>query len=134
LIVIDTNVVAYLFLQSDRSDQAERVLLRDSQWAAPLLWRSEMRNVLTNYVRNKVLTLGDAQQIIEEAISFMHNREYEVGSLQVLSLAASSACSAYDCEFVALAQALETPLITVDRQIIKQFPAIATSLEDFASD
>ena len=133
MIVVDTNVIAYLYLHSAHSDLSEKALVKDPQWAAPLLWRSELRSVLTKYLRNRIISLGVAQQIMEEAENRMRDGEYEVSSLQVLSLAALSACSAYDCEFVALARALNGPLVTVDRQVIAQFPAIAISLEDFTA-
>lgn len=38
-----------------------------------------------------------------------------------------SGCSPYDCEFVALAQDLEVPLVTNDLQIHKAFQTIAVS-------
>ena len=131
MIVVDTNIIGYLYLTSDRSMQAEQALVKDQQWAAPLLWRSELRNVLALYIRRQILSLAEAQQVMDEAISLMQNQEYEVNSLHVLRLVASSTCSAYDCEFVALAQDLDVRLVTVDRQILDQFPAIAVSLEAF---
>ena len=131
MIVVDTNIIGYLYLTSDRSMQAEQALVKDRQWAAPLLWRSELRNVLALYIRKQILSLAEAQQIMGEAISLMQNQEYDVKSLHVLRLVASSTCSAYDCEFVALAQDLDVRLVTVDRQILDQFPAIAVSLEAF---
>lgn len=133
MIVVDTNIIGYLYLSSERSTQAEMALFRDSEWAAPILWRSELRNVLSRYVRNKMLSLEDAIQIMDNASDMMWDREYEVSSQQVLGLAAVSTCSAYDCEFVVLAQALEAPLVTVDRQILEQFSAVAISLEDFVA-
>ena len=131
MIVVDTNIIGYLYLTSDRSMQAEQALVKDRQWAAPLLWRSELRNVLALYIRKQILSLAEAQQVMGEAISLMQNQEYDVKSLHVLRLVASSTCSAYDCEFVALAQDLDVRLVTVDRQILDQFPAIAVSLEAF---
>ena len=133
MIVVDTNIIAYLYLHSAHSDLAEKALVKDPEWSAPLLWRSELRSVLAKYLRNRVISLGDAQQIMAEAENRMREGEYDVRSHQVLMLAASSACSGYDCEFVALAQALNAPLVTVDRQTIRQFPALAVSLEDFVS-
>ena len=131
MIVVDTNIIGYLYLTSDRSMQAGQALVKDRQWAAPLLWRSELRNVLALYIRKQILSLAEAQQVMGEAISLMQNQEYDVKSLHVLRLVASSTCSAYDCEFVALAQDLDVRLVTVDRQILDQFPAIAVSLEAF---
>src|ERR1700730_11029807 len=55
LIVVDTNVVAYLYLSSDHTAAAEETLRKDPEWVAPLLWRSEMRNILALYVRQRLL-------------------------------------------------------------------------------
>ena len=131
MIVVDTNVIGYLFLTSDRSASAERALQRDRDWAAPLLWRSELRNVLALYVRKAWIELGQALQIMESAASLMRGGEYDVPSGEVLRLAEESGCTAYDCEFVALAGDLRVPLVTVDRQLLDAFPRLAVPLEDF---
>ena len=122
MIVVDTNIIGYLYLSSEYSVQAEQALLKDSEWAAPVLWRSEFRNVLAHYIRKNILSLKDAGHIMEEATLLMHGREYETTSLQVLQLAAESICSAYDCEFIALARDLNVPLVTLDKQLLNQFP------------
>ncbi|MFN2227864.1 MAG: type II toxin-antitoxin system VapC family toxin [Anaerolineae bacterium] len=131
MIVVDTNVIAYLYLASPHAAEAEEALRQDPEWAVPILWRSEFRNVLAHYLRKDLLTLEDAYQILAEAASLMHRREYRVASLPVLDLVTSSTCSAYDSEFVALAQDLEVPLVTTDRQILGQFPQVAISLDAF---
>jgi predicted nucleic acid-binding protein len=129
MIVVDTNIIAYLYLESGRSAQVEQLLETDTQWSAPLLWRSEFRNVLALYIRKNHLSLEEAQEIIREALKLMKGREYEIASFQVMELVASSKCSAYDCEFVALAEDLGIPLVTVDKKILKEFPQIAVSLD-----
>jgi len=131
MIVVDTNIIGYLFLTSSKSTLTEQALQKDSLWAAPLLWRSEMRNVLALYIRNGHLSLADAQQIMKEATDLMQSQEYEVTSNQVLELVNISTCSAYDCEYVALARDLNVSLLSVDRQILKNFPDTALSLETF---
>lgn len=131
MIVVDTNLIGYLYLTSEHSRQAELVLRKDPFWSAPLLWRRDFRNVLASYLRRKLLGLEEAQQIMTEAMDFMRAREYEVTSHQVLSLAAASNCSAYACEFVALAKDLKVPLVSQDKLILDQFPEVAVSLETF---
>jgi len=131
MIVVDTNIISYLYLTGERSEQAEKALLKDAEWVAPVLWRSEFRNVLASYLRGKKLSLTDALRIMEEATAMMQGGEYEVSSHEVLQLAEESGCSAYDCEFVALARDLGVPLITVDKQILRQFPSEAIALETF---
>ena len=64
---------------------------------------------------------------------WLNRYEYSVLSTHVLTLAARSGCSAYDCEFVALAQDLEVPLVTSDRQILKAFPTMAVSPSVFTT-
>jgi predicted nucleic acid-binding protein len=132
VIVVDTNVIAYLFIQGDRTTQAEKVLRGDAEWAAPYLWCSEFRSVLALYIRKGQLSLADAQLIAQEAEALMRGREYEVSSVQVLNLVANSTLSTYDCEYVALAQDLGVPLVTSDQKLLRAFPATAITMETFA--
>ena len=131
MIAVDSNIIGYLYLTGARSGQVEQLLHKDAHWAAPLLWRSEFRNVLALYLRKRLLSLDAAREIMDEALNLMLGWEYEVASSQVLSLAAQSSCSAYDCEFVALAQDLGVTLVTVDKQITEQFPRVAVSLDQY---
>jgi predicted nucleic acid-binding protein len=131
MIVVDTNVIGYLFLSSKRSSLSERALKRDSEWAAPIIWRSELRNVLVLYMRKNIFRLDHAQDIMNGALELMRGREYEVSSYEVLRLASESKCSAYDCEFIAVANNLKVRLITVDNQLLREFPEVAVSLTEF---
>ena len=131
MIVVDTNVLAYLFLQGTNTMEAEGVLKQDSEWAAPYLWRSEFRNILSTYLRNGHLALGDAKSIISDAEKLMARREFEVESVKVLDLAYRSGCRAYDCEFIVLAEDLGVPFVTSDRKLVRSFPGTAISMADF---
>ena len=131
MIVTDTNLIVYLYVKGQRTNQAEAVLQQDPAWAAPLLWRSEFRNVLLGLVRRKEFNFNDILEIVSQAEQEMKDREYTVVSLKVLQLAEQSGCSAYDCEFVSLAMDLKVPLVTVDRQILRAFPKIAVTPENF---
>ena len=130
MIVVDTNVIAALYLTSDFTVHAESLILQDVDWAAPLLWRSEMRNTLAKYLRAGLMSLEQIYQIQHEAEDLMTGNEYQANSLAVLKLADTSQCSAYDCEFVALAQHLNVKLITQDKQILAQFPQDTIALKD----
>ena len=128
MIVVDSNILAYLYLPSELSEQAEQLLAKEPHWAAPVLWRSELRNVLALYIRKEMLTLEQAYAIQTEAEALLNGAEYEVPSLDVLRLVESSECSAYDCEFVALANRLNVKLVTADKKILKEFPGVAMTL------
>jgi len=131
VIVIDTNILAYFFFKGEHTAQAEAARRQDSMWAAPRLWRSEFRNVLAQYLRRQLITLDDAYEIMSRATRMIEDQEYDVSSVYVLDLIAESTCTAYDCEFVALARDLELSLLTSDRKILNQFPNIAISLDAF---
>lgn len=133
MIVVDTNIIAYLLIPSDRTEQAAQALRQDPEWSAPLLWRSELRNALAQYIRRESLSLEDALRIVEHAEALMAGGEHTVPSVEVLRLASTSGCTAYDCEFVALARDLDVPLVTVDRQVLAKFPETAIELGDYVS-
>jgi predicted nucleic acid-binding protein len=122
MIVVDSNILAHLYLPTAHTERAESLLGLDSDWAAPILWRSEFRNILTGYLRRKLLTFNHAIEIQREAESLLLGAEYEIESERVLALARDSTCSAYDCEFVALAMKLNSKLVTMDRALLRAFP------------
>jgi predicted nucleic acid-binding protein len=132
VIVVDTNVLVYLYVEGQGTEHAEAVLRRDPRWAAPLLWRSEFRNALAGLVRRRALALGDALRLANDAERWMAGREFSVVSNHVLELAARSGCSAYDCEFVALAEDLGVPVVTSDGQVLAAFQVRAVALGEFA--
>lgn len=133
MIVVDTNVLVYLYVAGERTGEVEAVLVRDALWAAPVLWRSEFRNTLAGLVRRRALDLPGALAIAVTAERQMAGREYTVVSDHVLRLAVGSGCSAYDCEFVALAEDLGTRLVTVDRAVLGAFPSRAITPAAFAA-
>lgn len=131
MIVVDTNLLVYFYLSSEQSKPADKAFLKDPNWVAPLLWRSEFLNVLTSCLRKGLVSFETAVEISGEAELLMEGGEYSVSSLDVLRLAGQVRCSAYDCEFVALARELNIPLVTTDQQILSDFPETAVSLEEF---
>jgi predicted nucleic acid-binding protein len=128
VIVVDTNVLACLYLPTSYTAHAEALLQRDPEWAAPILWRSELRNILAGYLRRRTLSFEAAGAIQAEAEGLLAGNEHMVDSLRVLELVRDSDCSAYDCEFVALAMRLGTKLITMDAKLLRAFPEQAVAL------
>ena len=128
MIVVDSNVLAYLYLPGEYSTAAEALLEQDSDWAAPILWRSEFRNILAGYLRRKAITFEQANGLQREAESLLEGAEFELESHTVLELVRDSDCSAYDCEFIALAMKLDTTLVTMDKKLLRAFPKRAIAL------
>ena len=128
MIVVDTNVLACLYLPTDYTAGAEALFERDPDWVAPLLWRSEFRNILAGYMRRRTLSFEQVRKAQSEAESLLSGSEYEVESRHVLDLLRDCDCSAYDCEFVALAITLEVKLVTMDTKVLRAFPKHAIGL------
>lgn len=128
MIVVDTNVIAYFLMPYDYSPQAEALFKRDPQWAAPILWRSEFRNLLAGELRRGTFTYDEVLRIQMEAESMLAGHEHEVDSRRVHELVRDSNCSAYDCEFVALAGRLGVKVVTMDAKLLKAFPKVTAAL------
>ena len=131
MIVVDTNIIAYLYLQNEYTTLAENLLLKNPDWHVPVLWRSELRSVLSKYLRSNLLKFDEVFNIQKDAESLLMGKEYEIDSYSVLRLVENSECSAYDCEFVALAKSLNTKLVSMDKKVLGSFKDIAISLIDF---
>jgi predicted nucleic acid-binding protein len=132
VIVVDTSVLVDLWVQGPRTPIAEAVHRRDPEWAAPALWRSEFRNALAALVQHRAIALDVALHLVVQAERAMAGREYTIVSHRILTLAARSGCSANDCEFVALAQEVQRPLVTTDAEVLRAFPRVAVRPETFA--
>ena len=128
MIVVDTNILAYLYLPTEHTQKVEALLANDPEWIAPTLWRSEFRNILALYLRKNLLTFDQALSIQSEAEALLQDNEFVVNSLDILQLVQNSECSAYDCEFVALAQNMNVQMITMDKKVLKNFPETASPL------
>ncbi len=131
MIVPDTNIIAFCVLHSAQTDKAVEVRRKDPEWAVPILWRSEFRNLLATAMRTRVMELDDAVLAFSVATRMIDRNEKKIDERRVLELAESSGCTAYDCEFVSLAERLSVPLVTTDKKVLAAFPSIAVSMDDF---
>jgi predicted nucleic acid-binding protein len=84
--------------------------------------------VLANYLRKRLLTFDQALAIQNEAEALLQDNEFIVNSHDILQLVQNSECSAYDCEFIALAQNMNIQMITMDKKVLKYFPETAKPL------
>lgn len=125
MIVVDTNLLAYLLLPTAYSTQAETVLIKDRDWIAPELIHSEFRNVLVGAVRRKDIDRRDADSFLDRAAEVITVPDDGIDSNAVFALALQSGCSAYDCEFVWLARNLRVPLVTADMKVLGAFSGLA---------
>ena len=106
---------------------------RDPEWVAPPLWRSEVRNVLATTMRVQDLSLEDAIGAWRHATRLVLDAPMPGDTARILRLSELAGASAYDCEYVALAEALGLAFVTGDGPLAKRFPDLAVSVTEFAS-
>jgi predicted nucleic acid-binding protein len=131
MIVADTSLIASLFLLSPATPEAEAVFEKDPEWVAPSLWRSEFRNVLATQVKVLGLPVDDAVALFERAEDVVGEPELGTETHEILRWAQTGKLSAYDSEYVALADVLRVRLVTFDKGIIKAAPKIAVKPKAF---
>ena len=131
MIVVDSNVVAYFWVNGPLTEIAGRVQQKDPEWHVPVLWRSEMRSVLTGYLRDGSLSPAQITRIMAAAEESFAGREHIVPSEKIFQIVGETRLSAYDSEFVALACILDVPLVTADKVVLKAIPDRATTMKDF---
>jgi predicted nucleic acid-binding protein len=128
VIVVDTNIIAYLLIPGPWTEAAEDLLQSEPVWAAPPLWRSELRNILAGYLRRGTLSFEQTVALQSTAESLLAGHETSVDSRAVLELVRGSNCTAYDCEFVALARQSGSVFYTLDAKLLAAFPDTAKPL------
>ncbi len=125
MIVVDTNVIAYLLFRGDKSEASERLQQADPDWVAPHLWLDEFLNVLCTYERNGLITAQEAAGLLADALSLMDGKSYDIPPHRVLPVARRTGCSGYDSQYIALAEDLGVKLYTHDRRILDTCPELA---------
>ena len=125
--VIDTNVVAYLVLGTDKfADEARDFMERVTVPLAPAHWESELVNVLWVATRSGVLPRAEAAHRLTLA------RQLGIESIPTATLcqgallrSLASNVAVYDTLFVELAIHAECRLATFDKVVLKAFPDTA---------
>jgi predicted nucleic acid-binding protein len=123
--VVDCSFAAALFLPDKRSHVVQAFfseLAEPFQMWVPSLWWYEFANVLVTATKNKAIGVADMQRII----GLFSLLPIETDTLlpealvpAIHGLAVEYGLSAYDAAYLELAIRLETPLATLDRQLLK---------------
>jgi predicted nucleic acid-binding protein len=131
VIIVDSNVIAYCWLNGERTALAHQMRRYEPEWHAPVFWRSEMRSILVGYRRDGSLTAAQAFRVMEAAEAGMAGREHHLPNDRVFEVAGQARLSAYDSEFVALARIMGVRLVTEDRAILSAFPEFCVTMRRF---
>lgn len=122
MIVVDVNVVAYFFIQGDRTDEARALFSEDPDWRLPTLWRHEYLNVLATFLRQGGAEVSEVLALWRQSIEWFAPGEQPADMEAALTLAGENRISAYDAQYVVLARQIETVCVTADQRLLKAFP------------
>lgn len=130
MIVIDSNVLAYLVIENRQTVRARALLARDPDWRSDVFCLVELANVLATAMRVRQLDLSTAKAALAEAQSVIEAGLHSTSHANTVAIAAEFGISAYDARYVAVARDFGVPLVTEDARLRQAAPALTQSLAD----
>jgi predicted nucleic acid-binding protein len=114
VIVVDASVVIEVLLNTTAGTQlAERLFNSGETLHAPHLLEIEVAQVLRRYMRARELDAARGREALEDLADFPLTRyPHDLFLLRIWELRGN--ITAYDAAYIALAEALEAPLLTRD--------------------
>jgi len=131
MIVVDANILVGFMCMPAHQPLAGRARTRDACWVLPPLWKHEFLNAIALLVRHRHFTAADAAAIWIEGSAAFEPNEHAPDLAAALHLALVHGITTYDAQYVVLAEMLNVPLLTEDRELLRKFPRRAVSLETF---
>ena len=131
MIVVDVNIIAYLLLAGEKTALAQQVYKLDSDWRVPALWSHEFLNVLASNVKFGGINMAQANEALENGRYLFSENIQPVDHKLALTLAVIHQISAYDTQYVALAQSLNCLLLTEDAKLCDKLPETAVCMANF---
>ena len=130
MIVVDTNIIAPLYMRSARSDAVTELFARDAVWRTEPLALIELSNVLITYERARYITAATARDCLSRAAAFLQPQLFRVSHQAALEAALDYRVTAYDARFLALADQLGSRLVTEDARLRAAAPGLTQSLAE----
>jgi predicted nucleic acid-binding protein len=131
MLVVDTNVVAHLLVEGERTAQARALWAMDPDWRAPRLLSYELANVFCQLVRQQAISLEEGVAGLAIGLRLVRAVDRNPAHARVLEIASSLTISAYDACYLATTEAMGSQLVTEDVRLLRLAPEIARSLESF---
>ena len=130
MLLVDTNVVAYLLIEGDHTEAAQELHASDSDWRSEAFLLVEFTNVLVSSIARKRMTLSMAEDFLAKVFSLFDGKLGRIPHASVLAIATRHRVSAYDARFLSLADQLGSRLITEDDRLRAAAPALTQSLAE----
>lgn len=129
MLLVDTNVLAYLLIEGDRTPAAQALYERDPDWRSEAFILVEFSNVLATYVRTRALTAEESLELLARAQAMMPSLA-SCSHAHALETAAQLRISAYDGRFISVAKDLGLKLITEDAKLRTAAPRWTLSIDE----
>lgn len=130
MVVVDTNILAYLLIEGDRTAEAQALFARDSDWRTEHFALVEFTNLLATAARTRVLASDLASGLLSAAEQHLSGGLYFVAHEDALAMAVQYGVSAYDARFLATAKALGARLVTEDVKLRRAAPELTMPLAE----
>ncbi len=130
MVVVDTNILAYLLLEGTQSTAARALLDKDADWRSEPFILIELSNVLATAIRVRGVSLASASTTLAHGRRVIGPGMHHVIDADALALAARFRVTAYDARFLAVARVLSTRLVTEDAKLRKAASELTCLLAD----
>src|SRR5438445_8517027 len=130
MVIVDTNIIAPLYLRRAGSEAVTELFARDAGWRTEPLALIELSNVLITYERSRYITAATARDCLNRAAAFLQPQLFRVSHQAALDAALRYGTTAYDARFLALADQLGSRLVTEDARLRAAAPALTQSLAE----
>lgn len=131
MIVADANVLVYRYVRGPFSPLADAANVKDADWRVPSFWRCEFTSAVLKLVRAGALSEATAREAMRDAATHLASREMDVPQDRALLAALRFGTSAYDAQYVALAEMLGVSCVTADQPLVQKAPAVCVLLDCF---
>ncbi len=133
MLLVDTNVVAYLLIEGEHTAAAQQLRARDPDWRSEAFLLVEFTNMLASSIATKRMTPRLARDLLEKASELLDGKLGRIPHDAVLTMAARHRVSACDARFLALADQLGSRLVTEDARLRAAAPHLIQSLAEALS-
>jgi predicted nucleic acid-binding protein len=130
MLLIDTNIVAYLLIEGDQTAAAQDLHKSDPDWRSEAFLLVEFTNLLAAYLATKRMTRLLAREFLAKAIHLLDGKLARTPHGRALAMSDQYRVSAYDARFLALAEQLGRRLVTEDGKLRAAAPALTQSLAE----
>jgi hypothetical protein len=129
MIVVDSSVISFLFLEGELTESVKELHRIDSEWITPPILNHEMLNILA-VVGTADQAFAPMEEIWRDLRALLGSRQQVPDPLRSLHLAIELEISGYVAQYVALAQQLNIPLVTEEQRLLEQLPDLCLSIEE----